>query len=263
MQPYQHIQTTLEDDVFTLTLNREEKRNAINEQTMDELLDALKAFSRQKNAVLAVLKAAGKDFCAGADLEWMRATQQMSEQELQQQNMKLQQVFQLWFDLPVFTIALVHGNVVGGGIGLVAGSDLVVAQPETRFCFSEVSLGLIPATIAPFVMQRTQSRFIRNAMISAAPFNADEALRHHLADVIADKSLMRDVVQEYMSMFRKNELNAVARCKQLVNDLVVNRVHEPMDEYTTKLLAQVRKSDAAASRIEEFFRKQNAKNENK
>ncbi|MFN2395085.1 MAG: enoyl-CoA hydratase/isomerase family protein [Bacteroidales bacterium] len=255
MKPYQNIKTGIKDKVFSLTLFREKKRNAINEQTMDEMLDALRSFHNEKNAVLAVLQAKGSDFSAGADLEWMRTTQQMTVEQLQEQNKKLQQIFELWHSMPVFTIALVHGNVVGGAIGLVAASDLVIARPDAKFRFSEVSLGLIPATIAPYVLQRSSRRFIRNAMLTAMPFNADEAKENQLVDIIADKGLMKDVTKEYISYLKKNEPNAVARCKQLLNDLVFNRVQEPVDQHTTRLLAEVRKSEAASQRIEKFFKK--------
>jgi methylglutaconyl-CoA hydratase len=261
METYQNIQTGIRDGVFSLTLNREEKRNAINEQTMDELQDAIGNIPQEKDVVVAILQARGNDFCAGADLDWMRTTQQMTVDQLQQQNTKLQKVFELWHDLPVFTVALIHGNVVGGAIGLVAASDLVIARPDTVFRFSEVSLGLIPATIAPYVLQRSGKRFIRNAMLTTMPFNANEAKENQLVDVIADKELMKDITEEYISFLKKNEPNAVARCKQLLNDLVLNRVHEPIAQHTTRLLAEVRKSEAASQRIEKFFKKANKRNE--
>lgn len=256
MQTFQHIQTSINESIFRLTLNREEKRNAINEQTMDELLEAIKSITTHKEVVVAVLDATGADFCAGADLDWMRTTQQMTVAQLQQQNMKLQKVFQMWFDLPLFTIAILHGNVVGGGIGLVAASDLVIADPATRFRFSEVSLGLIPATIAPFVLQRTQSQFIRNAMLTAMPFSAEDAAAYQLVDHLIDKPLVHHLLDRYVSSLMKNEPLAIAQCKQLTHDLVCNRVDQPMDVYTTRLLAEVRKSDATSRRIADFFSKQ-------
>ncbi len=254
MANYQNIQTELEEGIFTLTLKRPHKRNAINEQTMDELLDALNSFPSDNSIRMAILKGEGKDFCAGADLDWMRETQDMDEQALQKQNMKLQKVFQLWHDLPAFTMAVVHGNVVGGGIGLVAASDLVMARPDVVFRFSEVTLGLMPATIAPFVLQRTQHRFIRNAMLTAVPFHTDRAWQHGLVDIIADKSLQENIIDDYINVLNKTGAAAVSKTKKLCNDLIGNRIQEPLDVYTTRLLAQVRKSDAAAERIADFFK---------
>lgn len=255
MMDYQTIQTHLEDNVFRITLNREQKRNAISEQTMDELLDALSAFPAEGKVPVAVLTANGNDFCAGADLDWMRSTQGLTVDELQKQNAKLEKVFRLWYDLPAFTIVVVQGNIVGGGIGLVAASDLVVARPSAMFRFSELNLGLIPATIAPYVLQRTSSRFIRNAMLTAKPFDAAEALKHELVDLVADTSLAKTIVDEHIGLIMNNETAAMAKCKQLLNDLVLNRVQGDRAEYTTRLLAEVRKSDAAARRIELFFNK--------
>ena len=255
MHNYQHIEVNFENEVFCITLNRPHKRNAIGEQTMDELLHAIEQVAGMGRVVAAIINAHGNDFSAGADLEWMRTTQQMTEDQLQQQNMKLQKVFAHWFDLPVFTIAQVHGNVVGGAIGLMAASDLVIAEPSARFRFSEVSLGLIPATIAPFVLQRTSSRYIRNAMLTALPFSSEEAHHERLVDVVAEHALQAQLIEEYTAALRRNEPGAIARCKQLTNDLVLNRIAQPLDVYTTRLLAQVRKSEAASARIAEFFNK--------
>lgn len=253
MESYSNILTHFHQGVFTLTLNREQKRNAIDEQTMDELQDAIKSIPEHDEVRMAVLKGKGKDFCAGADLDWMRNTQDMNEEQLSRQNMKLQKVFQGWFDLPVFTVAVVHGNVVGGAIGLVAASDLVVASAETRFRFSEVTLGLIPATIAPFVLHRTRSRFVRNAMLTAMPFRTDKALEHGLVDTITDHGEEQEVMDDYLQALNKTGAGAVSETKKLCNDLIANRIEESLDLYTTSLLARMRKSDDAARRIAGFF----------
>ncbi len=254
MERYANIAARIDGPVLTITLVREKKRNAIDEQTMDELIAILNSFTSDGAIKMAVLRAKGKDFCAGADLDWMRNTQQMDVESLQQQNMKLQQVFQLWFNLPVFTISIVHGNVVGGGIGLVAASDYVAARNDTRFRFSEVTLGLIPATIAPFVLNRTKSRYIRNAMLTAQPFTHDEALTHGLIDTIIDENQEDVLLNYFKSMLNNTETLAVAKIKNLVNDLALNLIHEPIEQYTTRLLAQVRKSEAASRRIDAFFK---------
>lgn len=254
MSLYQNIQVSVDDGVLTITLNREHKRNAFDEQTMDELQSLLKDPKNREGVTLAVLKANGKDFCAGADLEWMRSSQNLQLEELTQQNLKLQQCFQLWFDMPVFTIAIVQGNVIGGGLGLMAAADLVIANPGARFRFSEVNLGLIPATIAPFVLQRSKSRFIRNAMLTAETFDSDTALTHGLVDRVIDKSLVQDIILEYKSTMKTIEPFALSQCKKLVNDINHHRIEGPVDIYTAQLLAQMRKSDAALARIESFFK---------
>ena len=263
MTAFTNIQVTVENGIFSLVFAREKKRNAINEQTMDELLEALKAFPADSSVKIALLKGKGRDFCAGADLDWMRNTQQMDEQALQQQNMKLQKVFELWHNLPVLTICQVHGNVVGGALGLMAASDLVIARPESKFRFSEVTLGLMPATIAPFVLQRTASRFVRNAMFTAMEFRTDMAFEHGLVDVIADQSLQQSIIDDYVEAMNKTEPGAVAKTKKLCNDLVFNKINEPIDEYTTALLASVRKSDETARRIAHFFESIDKKHGNK
>jgi methylglutaconyl-CoA hydratase len=254
MNSFQNIEASNHNGVFTITLSREQKRNAINEQTMDELNEVFASVPVDGSVKVAVLNAKGKDFCAGADLDWMRHTQLMDEKQLQQQNTKLERIFSSWFNLPVFTIAIIHGNIVGGGIGLVAASDLVVSKPDAKFRFSEVTLGLIPATIAPYVLQRTQSRFIRNAMMTATVFDTRKALENGLVDVIADSHQESILLNDYFDMLNKTEPLAVAQTKKLTNDLILKRIDEPVAEHTTRLLAQARKSGPAAHRIEMFFK---------
>jgi methylglutaconyl-CoA hydratase len=263
MTNYKNILVSSHNGVFELTLNREHKRNAIDEQTMDELVNVLQNQENFANVHLAVLRAKGKDFCAGADLDWMRSTGNLGEEDLVAQNLKLQRCFQLWFDLPVFTIAHVHGNVIGGGLGLMACSDLVISGPSASFRFSEVTLGLVPAIIAPFVLQRTQNRLVRNAMITAMPMDANQALKEGLIDIIADSSKADELVSEYAKATSAGEKNAVAQCKKLINDLQHNRINEPLDIYTTRLLARMRKSESASGRMENFFKSLDRKHENK
>lgn len=250
---YHNVQLNISNERAIITFNRPQKRNAINEQTMDELLHILKELEANSKVRIAILRGNGKDFSAGADLDWMRDTQLMDETRLQEQNMKLQKVFAMWHDLPCITMASVHGNVVGGAIGLVAGSNIVVSRPSALFRFSEVTLGLMPATIAPFVLQRTSHSQIRNAMLTALPFNSDRALEFGLVDLVADEIKESEMLKELTDAALKTEPKAVAQTKKLINDIVLNRITEPIDEYTTLLLARVRKSKAAAQRIARFF----------
>jgi methylglutaconyl-CoA hydratase len=261
MNDFRNIKTDFRNGIYTVTLAREPKRNAIDELTMDELANAFTTLPSGVN--IAILAAEGRDFCAGADLEWMRTTQEMTIAELQEQNMKLRKVFELWYNLPVFTIALIHGNVVGGAIGLVAASDLVIANPDTVFRFSEVLLGLMPATIAPYVFQRTGSRAIRNAMLTAKPFDAATALHAGLTDHVADHTLRNMIIDEYKSALNKNEPGAVAATKKLANDIQMNLIKDNLDIYTTGLLAKARKSEAASARISAFLNSTHRKDENK
>lgn len=263
---YKNIVVSFENEIFTIILNRPEKRNAINEQTMDELGEALDDLGERiedlgQTCSMAIIKAEGKDFSAGADLQWMKSTQQMNVDEIQQQNMKLQKVFEKWYELPVFTVARLKGNVVGGAIGLTAASDLVVAHHETVFRFSEVSLGLIPATIAPFILFRTKSRFIKNSMLTALPFNAQQALNTNLIDVIADDDLCNSILGEYKASLVENDPQAIGECKKLLNRLEQNNIEEPLDYYTTRLLAELRRSKGAAERIDMFFKRSDKKNQ--
>lgn len=242
-------------ECYTIVLNRPDKRNALDEKTMDELLLAFDRYERYKPAAVVLLRAEGSDFCAGADLQWMKRTSQMSHSELKLQNRKLQQVFTRWFDIPALTMVHARGNVMGGGIGLLAATDVVLAEPGTRFCFSEVKLGLIPATIAPFVLQRVSRAFARKYMLSALDFNAREALNFGLIDYVGELQEIEDEILKISQQCQKNEPQAMALTKKLVNDMAFDRLNEPLADFTVDLLARVRQSDAAQQRIGRFFEK--------
>jgi methylglutaconyl-CoA hydratase len=257
----QNIKLVIANGVMHITLNRVHKRNAIDEQTMDEWLSIMNRAANIK-ITAAVLRANGDDFCVGADLNWIRNTQNMDEETLIQQNLKLQNCFRLWHELPAFTIALVHGNAFGGGLGLVAGSDLVIARPSARFRFPEVTLGLIPALVAPFVLQRTNHRYIRNAMMTAMSFDSNEALKYGLADSIADQPTAEDMVDHYLTMLENVDSNALSQCKRLLNDITANNLRLPVDIHTARLLAAMRNTEQASRRIDNFFKSQDKKNGN-
>jgi methylglutaconyl-CoA hydratase len=251
MGPYQHIQAAVNEGVFYLTLAREHKRNAMDETTMDELTDVIRIIGEDSSLRAVVLNAKGQDFCAGADLDWMRNTGSLDSGELQHQNLKLQKIFENWYYLPVFTITLVHGKAFGGGLGLIAASDLVIAHPETIFRFPEVTLGLLPATIMPFILQRTSSRFIRNAMLTAMPFDAYKALEHGMVDLVGDQQTQ--TINLYLEYLNKTQTGAVGKTKSLMNDLRLNRINTHLGLHTAQMLAQARLSEDTQNRIAHFF----------
>lgn len=253
MSPYHHIETNVSEGIFYLTLAREHKRNAMDETTMDELTDVIRIIGEDQSVRAVVLDAKGKDFCAGADLEWMRNTGTMSSSGLQRQNMKLQRIFEHWYYLPVFTIALVHGKVLGGGLGLIAASNLVIAHTDSTFRFPEVTLGLLPATITPFVLQRTHSRFIQNAMLTAMPFDAHKAFEHGMVDIVANQQQAQQTISQYMEYLNKTERGAVGKTKSLLNDFQLNRINTHVGLHTAQLLAQARLSEDSQKRIAHFF----------
>ncbi len=163
--------------IAILTLNRPERHNAFNGTVIEELTDALETLEEQDTLRMVILRGAGKSFSAGADLEWMKAAQHWTREDNEADAMALAVMLRKLAELPQMTLALVHGAAMGGGAGLVAACDVAVAMQGTKFSFSEVKLGLTPATISPFVISAIGPRWAKALFITGERFDAAYAER--------------------------------------------------------------------------------------
>ena len=150
---YKSLLVNVEQHIATVTLNRPEIRNAFNDEMIAELTDVFNKLGTDDNVRVIVLAAAGKAFCAGADLNWMRAMADYSYEENLADADKLAQMLKTIYECPKPTIAAIQGDVYAGGMGLVAVCDVAIAVKIANFCLSEVRLGLAPATISPYVIK--------------------------------------------------------------------------------------------------------------
>jgi enoyl-CoA hydratase/carnithine racemase len=164
-----------EGPVTYVTLNRPEVRNAFNDELIAALTDAFHKIDPATRAV--VLAGAGKGFCAGGDLEWMRKAAAYDEEENYQDALKLTVLFRAVAECPAVTIAKIHGAAFGGGCGLVASTDIALASEDALFAFSEVRLGLIPGTISAYVIPKIGAGHARALFATGEAFGAEKALR--------------------------------------------------------------------------------------
>jgi len=199
--------------VLRVTLNRPEVRNAFN----DELIAALSdTFSGLPDGVrVVVLSGAGKAFCAGGDLEWMRKAAAYTEEQNQADAMKLAGLFQAIATCRACVVAQVHGAVFGGGCGLVAAADVAVAQTGTQFAFSEARLGLIAATISPFVVGKIGAGHARALFSTAETFDTERALRIGLVHDVAEADALDAAVRTRIEAVLRCGPESVAMSKQL------------------------------------------------
>jgi methylglutaconyl-CoA hydratase len=256
----QHLTLNMQGATAYVTLNRPEVRNAFNEHVIEELTEVFTSF-RQPDAVrCVVLQAVGKAFCAGADLNWMQRMAAYSYDENLADAKALAGMLQAIYDCPVPVVARVQGDVFAGGMGLVAACDVAVSVSSARFCLSEVKLGLIPATIAPYVIRAMGPRAAHRYFLTAEVFNAQEAARtgfvHELAD---DEARLDATVQRYVTMFLNAGPHALAECKRLLHDVA----HAPIDEKlitdTAHRIAQIRSSEQGRNGVSSFLNKTQAK----
>lgn len=245
------LQKKLHQGVFTLTLNKPEKHNAFDDQFIQQLTQALKEIHQDKNIHVVILNAAGKNFCSGADLGWMQRMTKFSEQENQQDALNLAHLLQTFSQLNKPVIALVQGYVLGGGLGLLACSDIVIAASNAQFCFPEVKLGLIPATIAPYVTRKIGYSASNRYFLSAEMFDAEQALQLGLIHKIVELSTLSEAGDELTELLLKNGAQAMSAVKTQLNELY------PIDDNTIKnsahWLVKTRMSIDAQRRLERFF----------
>ncbi len=164
---YKNIVTEVDNGVGIITLNRPERHNAFDGQTIGELIQALAGMASDSAVRVVVLSSTGKSFCAGADLEWMRTAARWTSAENEADARVLAEMLHRLATLSKPTVARVQGPAYGGGIGLIAACDIAIATFDAQFALSEVKLGLIPATIAPHVIAAIGERHARRYMLTA------------------------------------------------------------------------------------------------
>lgn len=209
--------------IVRLTLNRVDKRNAFNEEMIDELMVALNEANQDVTCRAVVIEGKGKHFCAGADLEWMKASKDASSKANQQDALKLSTLMATLDTLSKPVITVVQGSVYGGGIGLVACSDIVLSDRSAIFCLSETKLGLIPAVIGPYVVAAIGVRQARRYMLTAEPFGIASALEyglvHELHDVGKSDVALNDVLRHLMQTAPQAVIEAKSFVRQYQVDV--------------------------------------------
>lgn len=245
--------------VAVVTLNRPAKRNAFDELMIAGLAEIFKTLKGADHVRIVFLRGAGGTFCAGADIEWMRRQGERTRDDNETDALEMARMFKALHELPQFTVALVDGAALGGGGGLVAASDYAVAVKGTRFRFSEVRLGLAPATIAPYVIEAVGPRRARALFASALPFEAEAALFYGLVDeVVDDEHGLEAAMKRLAGLAMENAPGAVEATKATVRYVVENAAHLGDDRVikeTAKRIAARRASDEGREGLAAFLEK--------
>jgi methylglutaconyl-CoA hydratase len=240
--------------VATVTLNRPEVHNAFNDALIARLNDAFSRLGGDPNVRVIVLGGAGRSFCAGADLNWMKAMLGYSEAENIADSSRLADMLYVIHTCPKPTIARVHGAALAGGVGLIAACDIVVAARCAAFAITEVRLGLLPANIACYLVPTIGPRALRRYGMTADRFDAEEAKRIGLVDDIVALEDLGGAVEKIVGSILAAGPNAVGECKKLI-DYVGGAITKQMRHDTAAWLARVRVGDEAQSRMNAFLRK--------
>ena len=251
--------TTLEIEtahrVAVIWMAREKVRNAFNETMIAELTEAFRHYGADDSTRAIVLAGHGKAFCAGADLDWMRRMSTYSLDENRRDARLLADMLRTINDCPKPTIARVHGDAYAGGMGLVAACDVAVAAFDASFCLSETRLGLIPATIGPYVLRAMGEQAARRYFLTAEKFDASEAFRLGFVHEIAPPDELDEKVNATLGALMATSSHAVAAAKRLVRDVAHRPIDDALAADTAERIAQIRASDDGKEGIASFLAK--------
>lgn len=242
------------DGVLTVTLNRPEVHNAFNDELISEAIDLFQNIG-SRNARAVVLRGTGSNFCAGADLNWMSKMVSYTRDQNIHDSSLLAKMYALMNECPVPLIGAVQGAAIGGGVGLVAVCDIVIARPETKFGLSEVKLGILPAVISPYVIAKIGTTHARALFLTGERFDAERALRIGLVHRVAED--VDAAVAETLKQLMTSGPEAVRECKKLIAFVSTNEAAESIP-YTIEAIATRRVSEEGQQGMQAFLKKAKA-----
>jgi methylglutaconyl-CoA hydratase len=251
---HDHLLRTDDGPVATVSLARPEARNALNAALVEEITRGFEELAEDERVRLVVLTGEGPAFCAGADIGYMRDAAGFSYDENLEDARRLATMFRSVDELPKPVVAKVRGAAIGGGAGLVAAADLAVAEEGTRFAFSEVRLGIAPATIAPFVVRKIGLSHARALFLTGERFGAEEARELGLLHEVAPEGDLDARTEEVVSRLLQGGPAAQAAIKALLRQVEAT---EPMEALglMTGLIADLRTGDEGQEGLGAFLEK--------
>jgi methylglutaconyl-CoA hydratase len=251
---YSHLRRTDEGPVATVALARPEARNALNAALISEVTRCFEELAEDESVRAVVLTGEGPSFCAGADVGYMRDTAGFSYEENLEDARRLADMFLEVDDLPKPVVAKVRGAAIGGGVGLVAAADVAVAEGGTRFAFSEVRLGIAPATIAPFVVRKIGYSRARALFLTGERFDAGRAREIGLVHEVVPEVELDATVERVVVQLLQGGPAAQAAIKELLRQIEAT---EPMEALgiMTQLIAELRVGEEGQEGLGAFLEK--------
>ena len=244
--------------VAEVWLNRPEVRNAFNDAVIAELTAAFVGFAQAPELRVVLLAGHGKAFCAGADLNWMRAMADYSWEQNRADAQALADMLWAISRCPVPVVGRIQGDCYAGGVGLAAVCDVVVASDNAGFCLSEAKLGLMPATIAPYVLRALGERAAQRYFTTAERFSAAEAHRLGLVHELCTPDQLDERVQALLQALVANGPAAVRACKELVQVLAGQPLTAELRADTARRIADIRSSAEGKEGVSSFLQKRPA-----
>ena len=241
--------------VARVTLSNPEKHNTFDDQIITQLTEAFSAVASNADVRVMVLGSEGKSFSAGADLDWMKRMANYSYDENLQDAQALALMLKTLNELPQPSIARVQGAAFGGAVGLVSCCDMAVAATAATFSLSEVKIGLVPATIGPYVIAAIGERAARRYFTTAERFNAQTAKHIGLLSEVIDAEHLDDQVNLLVNALLANGPEAILAAKQLVSDISGQTIDQNLIDHTCEVIAGIRVSEQGQEGLNAFLEK--------
>ncbi len=248
------LKVTEEKNIALVSLNRPDLRNAFDPALIQKLTETFRSLAAREDLRAIVLSGEGKVFCAGADLNWMKSMANYTLQENEQDSQKLFEMFESIYNCPMPVIGLVHGAAFGGALGLMAVCDYVIAEENTKLCFSEVKIGIAPAVIAGFILQKVSSGAVSHLMISGKVFDPKQVLGSGLVHEVVAEAHLAEALSKAVRLFQESGPEAVRETKKLLRRLP-NLNWNETKKTTCELIAQRRVSSEGQEGLKSFLEK--------
>ncbi|MDB5899152.1 MAG: Unsaturated acyl-CoA hydratase [Ramlibacter sp.] len=250
-----HLTLKFDRGVETVTLDRPEMRNAFNDEVIAELTAVFSELAKRDEVRCVVLAGNGSSFCAGADLNWMRRMADYTRDDNIKDAGGMARMLEVLYRCAKPTIARIQGDVYAGGTGLVAACDMAISVDTAQFCLSEVKLGLIPATISPYVLRAMGARAAHRYFLTAERFSAAEALRIGFVHEVVKAEDLDARVDAMAQALVQAGPEAVKACKALLHDVAGQEISAGLVRRTVESIADIRASDEGREGVQSFLGK--------
>jgi len=251
---YKTIKTQRDKDIVTVSLNRPDVHNAMNETLMKELTSCFKELSKDVNLRCIILSGIGKSFCAGADLNWMKSMINYTKEENIKDSRLLLNLYDAIYKCPKPVIGRINGNAFGGGIGLIAVCDITVTTPGNKFAFSEANLGIIPSVISTYIKSRMKLSDMRRYFITAELFDSNTANKIGLIDYVVDIENFDEKIKDCVKLVLSSGPNAISEVKNLIENISKLDIDD-YKEFTVEKISELRISKEGQEGISSFLEK--------
>ena len=258
MSDYKTIRCDLDDRIARITFCRPKVHNAFNSDMIRELTALFTELREKKNLRVVILTGEGKSYCAGADLNWMRAVVNYSYEQNLKESLELAALFHLIYEFPLPVIGMINGAAIGGGTGFVAVTDIAIAADTAIFSFSEVKIGVVPACISPYVVKRVGEGRAREFFLTGERLTSARALEAGLINRSVAPDQLEAEVDKMVQQILSSGPDAIGVCKELLHR-IADMDMDACEKYTAEVIANLRKSPEGQEGMDAFLNKRKPK----